>query len=317
MHLYPAYPNYLDICPNGNCNGVPTGYRKPDLTRILNKPATEKYSYYSLNPSLGATWQASPQLNIFGNVAQGTRTPSVVELGCALGRRKNPDGSESVYGPGRTCSLPSALSGDPYLPQIKATTYDIGLRGTVNKALGLDNVEWNLGAYRTDLRDDIYLVSLAPGRDFFDTIGDTRRQGIEAGFGGALGKARFKLNYALTDATFEETFKMASADNSSGVQAISGDDVGYIITVKDGSRMPGVSLHNLNANVSYELTPKWTVGLTAVAHSESFLRGNENNEHKKGVAREVHYSITDPATGISQNFTTTRQPTNNPGKVPG
>ena len=146
LHAYPAYPDTIGICPNGNCNGVPTGYHKLNLTSLLNKPATEKYSYYSLNPSLGSTWQATPNLNVFGNVAQGTRTPSVVELGCALGRRKNPDGSESVYGPGRTCSLPSGLSGDPYLPQIKATTYDIGLRGTMNKAWGLDNVEWNLGA---------------------------------------------------------------------------------------------------------------------------------------------------------------------------
>ena len=51
--------------------------------------------------------------------------------------------------------------------------------------------------------------------------------------------------------------------------------------------MPGVPLHNLNANVSYEVTPKWQMGLTAVAHSESFVRGNENNEHKKGVIRRT------------------------------
>ncbi len=46
--------------------------------------------------------------------------------------------------------------------------------------------------------------------------------------------------------------------------------------------MPGVPLHNLNATVSYNVTPKWQVGITAIAHSESYVRGNENNKHRPG-----------------------------------
>ena len=62
-----------------------TGYKIPDLSKLLNKAAeTEKFSYYSLNPSLGATWQAKENLNVFANWAKGTRVPSVIELGCAL-----------------------------------------------------------------------------------------------------------------------------------------------------------------------------------------------------------------------------------------
>ena len=343
LHTFINYINGFDICPNADCTGVGTGYRTPNVSNLLNAPETEKYSYYSLNPSLGATWQATPNLNIFGNVAQGTRTPSVVELGCALDKTpillepaKDNDGDgindtparytyKSLY-ERRTCSLPSTLSGDPYLPQIKATTYDIGIRGTLASALGMDNIEWNLGAYRTDLKDDIYLVAVAPGRDFFDSIGKTRRQGIEAGFGGGYGKARFKVNYAYTDATFEDTFNIASPNNSSAVIVQQFFDIGRQITVKPGDRMPGVPLHNLNATLSYDLTPKWNIGLTAVAHSESFVRGNENNEHKKGVVREVYYTVIDPntnapvidpATGQAQIFTAKRQPTANPGKVPG
>ncbi|MEZ0331102.1 MAG: TonB-dependent receptor, partial [Methylophilaceae bacterium] len=56
------------------------------------------------------------------------------------------------------------------------------------------------------------------------------------------------------------------------------------------------------------VTPEWRVGLTTVMHSESFLRGNENNEHKVGV-------IQDRGQGAAGNAL--RRPTNNPGKVDG
>src|SRR5690606_25286710 len=90
-----------------------------------------------------------------------------------------------------------------------------------------------------------------------------------------------------------------------------GIDMG-IIRVKPGSRMPGVPLHNINASVSYAVTPRWTVGLSAVVHSESYVRGNENNEHKVGVTQYRNIFI--PGVGPT---TVARQPTTNPGKVPG
>ena len=76
--------------------------------------------------------------------------------------------------------------------------------------------------------------------------------------------------------------------------------------------MPGVPLHNLNANIGYEITPKWQVGFTAVVHSESFVRGNENNQHQAGVVR--YRPVFDPVLGDVQ---TPLPPTNNPGKVAG
>ncbi|MGZ8252861.1 MAG: TonB-dependent receptor domain-containing protein, partial [Methylophilaceae bacterium] len=79
-----SLPDITAICPNADCSGVPTGYKLPDLSNVLDPAETEKFSYYSLNPSLGATWQAKENLNLYANAAQGTRTPSVIELGCAL-----------------------------------------------------------------------------------------------------------------------------------------------------------------------------------------------------------------------------------------
>ena len=296
--VFQGLPSTLGICPNADCTNVPTNFRIPDLFNVLDSAETEKFSFYSFNPSLGATWQAKENLNVYTNWSQGTRTPSVVELGCAFDKTpiragfSDPDGDGIADTPffvpksifeNRQCTLPTTLSGDPFLPQIKATSYDIGMRGELSNLLGDTNLQWNLGAYQTDLKDDIYFVAVGNGAGFFDTIGKTRRRGLEAGLSGKKDKWGFGINYALTDATFENNFRMISIDNSSSTNK--NDGFGEAIDVKKGSRLPGVALHNLNASISYEVTPKWQVGLSAVAHSKSFVRGNENNEHRKGVTR--------------------------------
>nr|WP_232418448.1 TonB-dependent receptor [Methylotenera sp. 1P/1] len=329
---YRAFPNYYGLCLGGPDNCPSTGYAPLIGNEFLKPAETEKFNYYSLNPSLGLTWQAKENLNLYSNFSQGTRTPSVIELGCAFDNR--PSGFFAVdtsnnqipvprsLAENRSCTLPTTLAGDPYLPQIKATTYDIGLRGSFNNLLGADALEWNLGAYRTNLKDDIYLVSVGGNNSLFNTIGKTRRQGIEAGVSGIAGKAQFKINYALTDATFQDTFDTISENNSSSVafrsNLVFDSETLRLITVKPGDRMPGVPLHNLNASFSYELTPKWQMGISAVVHSESIVRGNENNEHRKGVTQYITVEVPDPS-NPSQPITriVPRQPSNNPGKVPG
>ena len=303
-------PSFWDTCSSdAECQNYLQGYKPADLSKQLDPAETEKFTYYSFNPSLGVSWQAQTNLNMYANWAQGTRTPSVIELGCAFDKTpvKVSGGftvPKSLF-ENRECSLPTSLSGDPYLPQIRATTYDIGMRGSV-----WGEWQWNLGAYQTDLKDDIYFVSVGNGQGFFDTIGSTRRRGLEGGLSGTIGKARLGVNYSLTQATFEDSFNMFSLDNSSATTV---DGLGSgVIRVEPGDKMPGVSLHNLNANVSYDLTDKWTVGLTAVAHSESYLRGNENNEHQVGVA-----SVRQFPSGNGGVGTITRQPATNPGKIPG
>ena len=301
-----AFPDSYDICPPGvDC---PTGYEEIDSLNLKNPEEREDFSYYSLNPSLGVAWDARDDLNIYANFAQGVRVPSVIELGCALD--KTPVGSKGTYKSlqeNRSCSLPSNLSGDPYLPQIKAETWEIGARG-----LWDEWIQWNITAYQTNLKDDLYLITFPGNRNFFDTIGDTRRQGIELGISGQKDRWGFSVNYALTHATFEDDFTIAGNDNSSSYEDFIGNyDYSRLIDVGPGDRMPGVSLHNLNATVSYMITPKWEIGVTAIAHSESYVRGNENNKHRRGVV------LTETIDDGGVQTVVTRKPTSNPGKVPG
>ena len=44
-----------------------------------------------------------------------------------------------------------------------------------------DELSWNLSAFRTLLHDDIFGIATSVSQGFFQNIGDTRRQGFEAG----------------------------------------------------------------------------------------------------------------------------------------
>lgn len=296
------------------------------LGKYSENPTSEEYTYRSFNPAVGISVLPVPDLNVFFNWSQGTRTPSNVELGCAYDRTlvaqdpsdpNSPQIPRSFASIGGACTLPTALSGDPFLPQIFARTYEFGLRGKL-----FENWEWNTAVYRTDLSDDIYLVGITATRSFFDTIGETRRQGFEFGVSGRVGIADIKLGYGYTDATFQSTLFMLSPNNSSA-QVSTPLQVDYdtngrptaalqdMIRIDPGDRIPGIPLHNINLSLNLHLTQHWDFGLTMIAHSASFVRGNENNDHQAGDYEYVQRSIgTGYAYVPGHRFT-------NSGSVPG
>ena len=297
LHLINRY-TFGVVCPGTDLSNCPYSLDSPipadqywdnlvlvdHRTTLLDKPAMEKFSYNNFNPSLGATWQAKPNLNMYANWNQGTRVPSVIELGCAYDDTLVRVGGQYMprsIADGRGCKLPSALSGDPYLPQVVARTMEVGARGKFK-----DVLEWNVSAYRTEVKDDIYMVSVTNELNFFQDVGSTRRQGVEFGLNGQYGKSDFRVNYSLTEATFQSFFKMASPYNSSRV-ITSGSADENMIQVQPGNVMPGVPFNNFNFNWGYRLTPALKLNFGLVAHSRSFLRGNENNAHTPSPGQNI------------------------------
>lgn len=312
-------------CPNGLDQAIvpfdPITFPTDDAGQnisTLRPPEKEKFKYRSFNPSLGVTWQANESLNVYGNLGRGARTPTVIELGCAYDPTPLSDGRPRSLAEQRVCNLPGALAGDPYLKQVRSTSYEVGARGRLT-----DDVEWNASIYQTDLTDDIYFVAVNATSSYFQNVGDTRRRGLEMGVKGKAGNARFGLNYALTDATFQSPIDILSAHNSSAGNVYdinSNTDQGTYgkIKVKPGNRMPGIPLHNLNANFSYDVTDKWTIGLNAVMHSSAFVRGNENNKHRAGAASPlVGPFCTDAITGVSGITCSVPRADFGPGKTAG
>ena len=132
-------------------------------------------------------------------------------------------------------------------------------------------VEWKAGLFHTDNQDDILFTSSAlTGRGFFQNVGATRRQGVEAGLSVRQGPVSVFLDYGYTEATFQSSFLENSPNNPFA-------DVNGQVQVRPGNRLPGIPLHRLKFGVQYEVTPAWTVGMTGIASSGRALTGDEAN----------------------------------------
>jgi iron complex outermembrane recepter protein len=116
--------------------------------------------------------------------------------------------------PARPCILEGFLVSDPPLQQVIARTREAGLRGHVMANGG--GLDWKLGLFRTDSRNDIIQVSsIIQGRGVFQNVPGTRRQGLEAGAQYQAAPWLFYVNYGFVDATYQFTGKLASPNNPS------------------------------------------------------------------------------------------------------
>lgn len=222
------------------------------------------HSYKSLNPAIGVTHALAGRTVLFAGWSQGTRAPSPIELGCA--------------DPNNPCSLPNAMQADPFLEQVTARTWEAGARGRWSDRLG-----WVVSAFHTDNSDDILFVSEGtPSQGFFTNFGKTRRQGVELGLTGTLGKWQWFANYAYIRATFQSSACLLSENNSS--RGTSPDCVGDDeIRVGSGDTIPGIPEHQFKLGVDFRPTERLTLGVDVSAFSEQFARGNENNRHQAGT----------------------------------
>ncbi|MFC4311814.1 TonB-dependent receptor [Steroidobacter flavus] len=309
----------------------------------------ESFDYSSFNPQVGINWLPVPSINLYGNVSRGARVPSVVELGCAFDDTlvDIPFGNltsrapRSLVSPG--CSLPTTLSGDPHLPQIRSDSAEAGARGTLGRRF-----QWNASVFRTDLQDDIYFVGVGDGKSYFDTVGKTRRQGFEVGVAGEVGMLELRLAYSYTQATFQSTFYTVSPHNSSAdfnqnsqastnlpelgafnslpsptASANGGRGTYRMIRIDPGARLPGIPEHNYNGTLTLNLTPAWKIGLEATAHSSSYVRGNENNLHEPGGTDQetgLYFCSLGggcATTGLEQTFVRRGRPFTNEGRTEG
>jgi outer membrane receptor protein involved in Fe transport len=211
-------------------------------------------TYSRFNPAVGLTYSVVPELNVYAGYNEGNRAPSIIELGCA---------DQTV-----PCLLPNAMAGDPPLKQVVAKTFEGGVRGKFS-----DIAKCSFSAYRATNYDDLQFRNIGTaGFGFFDNVGKTRRQGIDLGLNGEAGDFRWSAGYSYIKATYESSFDIASAVNSS--------NVGGVITVNPGDNIPGIPKHQLKFRGEWRALPTWTIGASAVFFSNQYARGNENNQHQ-------------------------------------
>ncbi len=253
------------------------------------------HSFARFNPGAGLTYKITPGISAYGGYSEANRTPTPAELSCAS--------------PASPCSLTNFFVSDPPLKQVVARTFEAGLRGRFDLS-SVGQIAWNAGLFRTDSDDDIlFTASAVSGRGFFQNVGSTRRQGVEAGLSLRRGPASAFLDYAYTDATFRTPFTIGSQNNPAA-------DADGLVAVRSGNQIPGIPQHRLKFGVQYNVTPKWTVGTTGIASSGRVLRGDEGNQNPKTGAYVVlnlntSYQVTKniEVFALAQNLFNTRYET--------
>ncbi len=219
------------------------------------------------NPSVGATFQVTPALNLYTSYSEANRIPTAAELSCA--------------DPEQPCRVPNAFTSDPPLKQVVSRTIEVGARGRFGAATGDSaskgekgsTISWSLSAYATRNQDDIIFISAGPvlGSGFFQNAGNTQRLGIEAGLNGTWKRLSWFANYGLVRATFDSDLTLLSPDHPFA-------DADGQIFVHSGDRIPNIPLHTLKAGVDYAATDRWSFGVETILTSGRFFRSDESNQ---------------------------------------
>jgi outer membrane receptor protein involved in Fe transport len=216
-------------------------------------PVFGDHTYSRVNPSIGVTFTPNRALNLFANYTEGSRAPTVIELGCS--------------DPAQPCGLPNNFASDPDLQQVIARTFEVGARGKLPD----DMLDWSLDAFRTNSTNDIQFVATNTSQGFFANVGSTRRQGVDLGLGGKLtSQLNWHLTYSFVDATYRSSFEVNGESNSTA------DDDGNI-QVRPGNRIPLIARHTGRLRLDYAVNPYWDVGASYIVSSGVFLHGDENN----------------------------------------
>ena len=221
------------------------------------------YGFGRLDPSVGVTFNPSRSLTAYASYAQGSRAPTSIELGCA--------------DPQNPCHLPNALASDPPLKQVLTQTWEAGLRGALWRT-----VNWTVGAYRAENRDDIlFVASPQTGAGYFKNFGKTLREGASASIDGRFGKVSGGLDYSFVNATYRSLETVDGSANNTNDAALAGTaGLDGVITIHPGNRIPLVPKQTGKAYLTVRANARLVVDLGLLAASSSYARGNENNAYR-------------------------------------
>ena len=213
-------------------------------------------AFRRLDPLIGLNYNLSPDHGVYASWSQGFRAPALLELTCA--------------GPAAICpGLQAGNPPDPPLNPVRTTSYEIGLRTRPRPWLA-----GQLSAWRTEVVDDIFSVSPAGTTGvYFQNVGRTRRQGIEASLRGKpaawLGAS---ASYAFTEARFEDEVVLATPRRTADCAGASCNE-----QVRAGSEFPLVPRHRAHAAVEVQPYAWLSLFLSGTFVGSQRLRGDEEN----------------------------------------
>ncbi|MFX4085780.1 TonB-dependent receptor [Sphingobium yanoikuyae] len=243
--------------------GLRWNHARIELVDQIGTALNGRHNFQRLNPGAELDYRVSDGLSLRAGYAETNRAPTPAELSCA---------DENA-----PCSLTNFFIADPPLKQVVAKSWEAG--GSGRFAVGGWTADWLLSAYRTGNHDDIqYIASDIRGRAYFQNVGKTRRQGVEASVKAARGGFSAGLSYAFTDATYRSALELSSPANPEANED-------GTIDVRKGDRLPGIPRHSATLSLDYagKLGGRrsWSVGGDLIARSGQYLVGDEANQNAK------------------------------------
>jgi iron complex outermembrane recepter protein len=200
-----------------------------------------------------------PALTAYAGFSENARAPTASEIECS--------------NPVQPCLLPSDLASDPpTLRQVVAQTWELGLRGRIAADAALPaELSWSAGIFRTNLHDDIYGIATTISSGYFQNIGATRREGVDAALHMTTGRWSSHLDYSYVNATFQSALTLPSPSNPY-------QDAYGNIEVSPGDRLPGIPQHRLKLGAEYQ-PGRFAVGADLIVASSSYFFGDESNQN--------------------------------------
>ncbi len=225
---------------------------------VTGDTAQITHTFNRFNPAIGLNFNPTQTLGFYGAYNEGMRAPTPIELSCA--------------DPLPPCRLPTDFLADPSLKPVVVKTWEGGVRGKL--ASGWN---WNASLFHSMLNDDIQFISSGNSFNlgYFKNVGKTQRKGLELGMSGSLNNLHLSASYAFLNATFESPVTFHNEANSSA-------DANGDVHVSTGDRIPNIPRHSLKLRAAYDLLPEMTVGMSMIANSSVYARGDENNQDENG-----------------------------------
>jgi outer membrane receptor protein involved in Fe transport len=218
-----------------------------------------EHTFSRFNPIIGGTYKITPGLTAYAGYSEANRAPTPLELACA--------------DPARPCLIAAFLVSDPPLKQVVSRTVEVGLRGT--KELNIGTLGWKVGAFRARNTDDILAIPSPElqGFGYFQNVGSTRRQGIEAQINLTSKTLQLYASYALVDARFLDSLQVGSnspfRDDNGNVQIL------------PGNQIPAIPRNRIKFGIDYSVSDAFKVGGDALFVGSQYFVGDESNQAQR------------------------------------
>jgi len=230
------------------------------------------HNFTRFNPSVGMTFDATENMNLYASYSESNRVPTPIELACneyvfevaqefAIAAGEDPDEIEFE------CRLPNAFLADPPLDDVVTKSVELGMRGETAF------MDYQVGLFHATNQDDILFQTTGRATGLFANVDKTRRWGLESAFSGTIEQFDWYASLSVIEATFEDDFDVLSPNHPNA------DDEG-VVMVSRGDHIPGIPESLLKLGGDYRFG-NFSVGAEAIYNAAQYLRGDESNDLDK------------------------------------